>query len=158
MLLERPLANFYVTNITDSWVPFTAVIELSALVDRSNFGGKVLVYLPKYVPAEDSAFNLSDEEIKETFMEALLRMYPGLSREDLICFRVSREKYVLAIPTLNYSEHLPPMATSLPGLYIINSAHIINGTLNVNETIQLAERAAKILSTSEGAEAVALGR
>src|SRR5207249_1370516 len=30
LLLQKPLANFYVTNITDSWVPFTAVIEMSA--------------------------------------------------------------------------------------------------------------------------------
>jgi hypothetical protein len=29
--------------------------------------------------------------------------------------------------------------TSLPGYYIINSAQIINGTLNVNETVQVAE-------------------
>ena len=32
------------------WVPFTAVIEMSALVDRAEFGGQCLVYLPKYVP------------------------------------------------------------------------------------------------------------
>ena len=96
------------TNITDSWVPFTAVIEMSALVDRRNFGGKSLVYLPKYVPPDYAAFNLSDEELRELFMSALLRMYPHLTSEDLICFRVSREKYVLAIPTLNYSEQLPP--------------------------------------------------
>jgi hypothetical protein len=26
----------------------------------------------------------------------------------------------------------------VPGLFAINSAHIVNGTLNVNETVQLA--------------------
>ena len=31
--------------------------------------------------------------------------------------------------------------TSVPGLYAVNSAHIVNGTLNVNETIELADRA-----------------
>jgi hypothetical protein len=34
------------------------------------------------------------------------------------------------------------MDTSVPGLHVVNSAHIVNGTLNVNETVQLAERAA----------------
>jgi hypothetical protein len=33
------------------------------------------------------------------------------------------------------------MITSVPGLAVVNSAHIVNGTLNVNETVQLAERA-----------------
>ena len=68
-------------------------------------------------------------------------MYPHLQRSDLLCFRISRVRYVLAISTLHYSERLPPMATSIPGVHIVNSAHIVNGTLNVNETIQLAEKA-----------------
>ncbi len=33
------------------------------------------------------------------------------------------------------------MATSLPGVYAVNSAQIVHGTLNVNETIRLAEEA-----------------
>lgn len=145
LLLKRPLANFYVTNITDTWVPFTAVIEMSALVDRKHFGGNALVYLPKYVTPDDPALSLSDGEIERKFIEALMRMYPHFQRRDLVCFRVSRVKYVLALSTLNYSERLPPMTTSIPGIHIINSAHICNGTLNVNETVQLAEKAATML-------------
>jgi protoporphyrinogen oxidase len=145
LLLKRPLANFYVTNITDAWVPFTAVIEMSALVDRKEFGGNSLVYLPKYVTPEDPAFSLSDAEIQERFITALRRMYPHFEESDVICFRVSRVKYVLALSTLNYSKRLPPMASSIRGVHIINSAHICNGTLNVNETVQLAEKAAATL-------------
>lgn len=145
LLLTKSLSNFYVTNITDSWVPFTGVIEMSALVDRKYFAGNALVYLPKYVDPEDPAFALSDKELEEKFTQALIQMYPHFKREDLLCFRVSRVKYVLPISTLNYSETVPPMTTSIPGLYIINSAHILNGTLNVNETIQLAEKAVNMI-------------
>lgn len=147
LLLKKPLANYYVTNITDSWVPFTAVIEMSALVDRAQFGGHALVYLPKYVDPEDAAFALSDDELREQFVSALERMYPHFARQDVVCFRVSRVRHVFPIPTLNYSKRLPATATSQPGLHIINSAHIVNGTLNVNETVQLAEQmAAQLLA------------
>jgi protoporphyrinogen oxidase len=150
LLLEKPLAGFYVTNITDSWVPFTAVIEMSALVDRQHFGGKHLVYLPKYVLPDDPAFTLSDAEIEEQFTSALLRMYPHLQRSDVLCCRISRVRHVLAVSTLHYSSRLPSMTTSLPGVHLVNSAHILNGTLNVNETVQLAERvAAQLLATSQ---------
>lgn len=145
LLLKRPLAGFYVTNITDRWVPFTAVIEMSALVDRAHFGGHTLVYLPKYLTPDDPAFSLSDAQVQDTFLDALARMYPHFRRSDVVAFRVSRVRYVLAIATLRYSDRLPPMTTSIPGLHIVNSAHIVNGTLNVNETIQLAERAAAYL-------------
>jgi protoporphyrinogen oxidase len=142
LLLKKPLAGYYVTNITESWVPFTAVIEMSALVDRAFFGGHALVYLPKYVPADDPFFDVPDTEVESLFLEALAKMYPAFDRRDVICCRISRVRHVLAIATLNYSERLPPMNTSVPGLWIVNSAHILNGTLNVNETVQLAENAA----------------
>ncbi len=145
LLLKRPLAAFYVTNITDSWVPFTAVIEMSALVDRKHFGGHSLVYLPKYVDPDDPAFSLSDQDIQRLFLDALCKMYPQVEPSDLLAFRVSRVKYVLAISTLGYSDRLPPMTMTVPGVHMVNSAHIVNGTLNVNETIRLAEKAARDL-------------
>jgi hypothetical protein len=76
-------------------------------------------------------------------------MYPAFHRSDVIAFQVSRVRRVLAISTLNYSQNLPPMKTSVPGVHIINSAHISNGTLNVNETIQLANTAADELIASK---------
>jgi len=141
VLLRKPLAGFYVTNITDSWVPFTAVIEMSSLVDRGQFEGNNLVYLPKYVGSDDPLFAVSDQEVEAQFLGALFRMYPFLVPDDVLSFRVSRERYVHALPVLNYSDHCPPKRTSLPGVHILNSAHIVNGTLNVNETVRLAEEA-----------------
>ena len=146
LLLKYPLSGFYITNITDSRIPYTAVIEMSALVERSYFGGRALVYLPKYVSSNSAAFNLTDDQIQADFVAALEQMYPRFKREDLLCFQISRVKYLLPIPTLNYSDNPPEVSTSVPGLHIVNSAHIVNGTLNVNETVQLAESAAQSFS------------
>jgi protoporphyrinogen oxidase len=143
LLLKKPLANYYVTNITDNDIPFTAVIEMSALVDRKHFGGNCLVYLPKYLAPDDPAFGLTDEYLRQHFVAALATMYPDFRPSDVLAFQVSRVGQVFAIPTLHYSQNLPPVFTSVPGLEIINSAHIVNGTLNVNETVQLAERAVR---------------
>lgn len=156
LLLKAPLAGYYVTNITDAWVPFTAVIEMSALVDRKYFGGHCLVYLPKYVTPDDPAFSCSDDAIEERFLSALERMYPHFQRSSVSCFRVSRVRHVLALSTLNYSEKLPSMTSSVAGLHIVNTAHIVNGTLNVNETVQLAERAAKELAVARNPRAPTL--
>jgi len=139
LLLEKPLGPYYITNITDSWVPFTAVIEMSAFVDREEFGGRSLVYLPKYLAGDDGSFEIPDEEWERRFVEALMRMYPDLRESDILSFKLSRERFVYALPTLGYSSRLPSRMTSIPGVWIVNSSHIINGTLNVNETIKLAE-------------------
>ena len=40
----------------------------------------------------------------------------------------------------NYSHDLPSMKTSVDGLYIVNSSLIVSGTLDLNETVRLAEK------------------
>jgi protoporphyrinogen oxidase len=139
MLTKTGISDYYVTNITDE-TPFTGIIEMSALVDKSEFGGRALVYLPKYVAPDNELFNKTDAEIEETFLTALEKMYPHFDRKDVETFKISRVRQVFPLPVLDYSAHLPSTNTSVPGLYIVNSAHIVNGTLNVNETVQLAER------------------
>ena len=139
LLTKKSLSNFYVTNITDE-TPFTGIIEMSALVDKKEFGGNALVYLPKYVAPDDELFEKSDAEIEEIFLNALEKMYPHFKRADVVEFKISRVRQVFPLPTLDYSENVPNVETSLENVFIVNSAQITNGTLNVNETIQLAER------------------
>ncbi len=139
VLLKKPISPYYVTNITDSWPPFTGIIEMSALIDKSEIKGNHLVYLPKYVNPEDELFDKSEEELQTLFMGSLYKMYPNLSQNDVNFWGTSKARIVFALPTLNYSKKVPKVTTSLGNYYIINSAQIINGTLNVNETIQVAE-------------------
>ena len=139
VLMKKSLSNFYVTNITDE-TPFTGIIEMSALADKKEFGGNALVYLPKYVAPDDNLFEKTDAEIEEIFISALEKMYPHFKKEDVVDFKISRVRNVFPIPTLNYSANVPDVKTSLENVFIVNSSQITNGTLNVNETIQLAEK------------------
>jgi hypothetical protein len=103
------------------------------------------VYLPKYVDSDDALFNADDSEIRKIFLGALLKMYPEISEADVLYFGVSKARVVFALPTIGYSVNLPGIKTSIENFYIVNSAQIINGTLNVNETIQVAESKLKII-------------
>ena len=138
VLMKCSLSNFYVTNITDV-APFTGVIEMSALVNKKEFDGNALVYLPKYVAPDDELFEKTDDEIRDIFLSGLEKMYTHFCRKDVLAFKVSRVRQVFPLPVLSYSRDLPEMKTSLENVYIVNSSHIVNGTLNVNETIALAE-------------------
>lgn len=149
LLLRAPLGPYYVTNLTDEWVPFSAVIDMSAVVDRRHFGGSALVYLPKYVAPDDPLFQRTDESIVDEFVAALRRMYPDFAPESVIAARVSRAPAVFAMTTLGYSRSLPAIATSVPQLYTVNSAQLVNTTLVVDETLGLADRALEALAASE---------
>lgn len=139
LLLERPLAEYYLTYITDPSAPVTAVVEMTSLVDPSEVGHRALVYLPKYTSADDPLFAMTDDEVLEQFLPFVSTVYPGFQREGIIAARVSRVPQVFALPTLRYSEAQPAIGTSIPGLYLAGSANLPFATLNVNDTLSLLD-------------------
>ena len=142
MLLDRPLGGYYVTNVTDS-SPFTGIIEMTALVDPAQFNGRSLVYLPRYLSTAHPAWSEAPDVWRAQAVRALSAMYPDFQPEQIIAWREAQAKYVMALPTLGYSRTgAPRIRTGLPGIYLINSAQIIDGTLNVDETVGLANRGA----------------
>ncbi len=120
LLLDRPLGGYYVTNIIDE-------------------GCHYLVYLPQYLMADDPGLNESEETIHECCLTTLERMYPDFRRQQVRAIQTARARYVMALPTLNYSERRPPVVCSVPGLYLLNNARIVKGNLNVNETLEVLE-------------------
>lgn len=145
VVLKQPLRGRYLTYVADETIPFTGVIEMTAVVDPDTFGGLSLVYLPHYLPADHPLFDEDEAVIRARCIADLKRMYPHIGDDDVVAFRVSRARTVMAVQALNYSKAVPPMETSVPGLAIVNSAQIINGNLNVDETVGLAAEAAAAL-------------
>jgi hypothetical protein len=104
------------------------------------------VYLPRYLTQDDPFWSLSPQAVRERFLAALQRMYPPFSPDDVLAFEISRVRDMLALTTLDYSARArPPIRTSLPNVHIVNSAEIANGTLNVNETVAVANDGAERL-------------
>lgn len=139
LLLDKEVSPYYITNITDTRFPFTGVIEMTALVDPAEVKGNHLLYLPKYVTANDPLFEKDDAYIRDYFVKNFLEMYPHFSEQNIRFAGVAKAKQVITVAAIDYSSKLPEVKTSLPHISIINTAHIKDGTLNVNETIRVAE-------------------
>ena len=139
ILLDRPLGGFYVTNITDPGIPITGVIEMGSILKPEQLGGHYLVYLPKYVMSNDEALEESNDSVHARCVDTLRSMYPSFSPEQVRAIQTARARYVMALPTLNYSDGRCPIVNSQSGLYVLNSARIVDGTLNVNEVLRLVD-------------------
>jgi protoporphyrinogen oxidase len=147
LVLKRALRPYYVTNLIDD-VPFTGIIEMTNLISREETTGYHLVYLPKYTAPGDPLFELSEDEIWQTFREGLKRVTKDLSDSDIEARHLFRERFVQPIPVLHYSESVPPMETNVDGLVVANTTQIINSTLNNNEMVKIARRAVATVSNA----------
>jgi hypothetical protein len=121
-------------------VPLTGIIEMGSILPPEKLGGNYLVYLPQYMLSNDSRLHEPEEVVHERCLATLERMYPEKSiRQSVKSIQTARASFVMALPTLNFSESRPPVLLSQTGVYLLNSARIVKGTLNVNETLELLE-------------------
>lgn len=152
VILDKPLGGYYLTYLTDETLPFTGIVEMSALTGTDTFDGKTLVYLPRYVTQEDDYWSLDDDEIAARFIEGLRKVHPEIGEESILDLKLSRVREVMAVPTIGYREKAPQTVTSIPGLYFVNSAQIIDGTLNVDATLGVLEGALPQLDLGESVD------
>lgn len=142
LVLKKSLSPYYITNITDSGFHFTGVIDATNVVPKQVLGGNALVYLPRWMPADDEFIKLPDAEILNRFFSGLKRIFPDFSTEAILAQHVHREFNVQPIQTVGYREKIPAMETGIDGFYLSNTSMIFNATLNNNQVIDLARKMA----------------
>jgi protoporphyrinogen oxidase len=142
LILDRPLTGFWTLNITDERVPFTGIIETTAYIDPEFVGGHHLVYLPKYTAPGSPWQQMSDEEIKETWLQNLETMFPHFDRRRIRYFLVQRERYVEPLHWLNSTHLVPQVETPTENLYLATTAQIYPALTNSESVTRHARQVA----------------
>lgn len=124
MILKKKLTPYYVLNITDESIPFTAVVETTNLIDPKYINDYHLVYLPKYIEPNSPLATLPDDEIKAMWMTNFKKMFPDFDESLIEEFIVQRARYVEPIRPLNTSDKIPEIKTPIDGLYMGNTVMI----------------------------------
>ena len=141
VVLRKPVTGGYLTYVTDE-TPYTAVVEMTNLIDAGHeTGGRSLVYLPRYCAPDDPAFDADPDAVIERCVADLLTRYPHVQRDDVLGARLARARHVMPVPEPGRGAQAPGVRTGLPGLYLASSAQVVDGTLNIETTLALAEAA-----------------
>ena len=140
ILTKMPLTPYYVLNIADSSIPFTGVIGLSTLVDIAETDGYYVTYLPKYIISTDPFLKSPDEEIKQSFLDGLKKMYPDFPVDQIEKVFINRAIKVQPLQVLNYSEIVPKTTTKHKDFFVVNTSQFVNDTLNNNSVIRHVDR------------------
>ncbi|NWG18487.1 MAG: NAD(P)/FAD-dependent oxidoreductase [Chloroflexi bacterium] len=144
LILKKQLLPYYVLNITDESIPFTAVVETTNLINPQHVKGYHLVYLPKYLAPDNDMANWPDEQVKAEWMQHFRRMFPDFDEADMVDFIVQRARYVEPIRPMGTRDEIPPISTPVDRLYMGNTVMIYpelgNGEAVTRFAAKVAER------------------
>lgn len=146
LVLDRPLSDFWVTNVADRSVPVTGVIETTSYIDPQYVGGHHLVYVPKYTAPDSVWMRASDEEIREGWLRTLTQMFPAFRRESVREFRVHREKFVEPLRTVGDPARVPGIETPVANLHLVTTSQIYPALTNGESVTAHARQAATIIA------------
>jgi protoporphyrinogen oxidase len=145
LILKRPLTPYYVLNITDDSIPFTAVVETTNLVDPAHVKGHHLVYLPKFLAPGSELLEWSDERVEAEWLKHLKRMFPEFDEADITDFVVQRARYVEPLHPLGAANQTPPVKTPVQRLYMANTAMVYPELNNGESGTRLAGSVAETI-------------
>lgn len=124
VILKKQLVPYYVVNITDESIPFTAVVETTNLIDPKYVKDYHIVYLPKYLAPDSPIASWTDEQVKAEWLKHFHRMFPNYAQSDIVEFIVQRAKYVEPIRPMNTLDEIPDIQTPVDRLYMGNTVMI----------------------------------
>jgi protoporphyrinogen oxidase len=142
LVLRRSLSPYYTLNVTDENIPFTGVIETTNLIDPKFVGGYHLVYLPKYVTSSSAYAHMDDTSLLREFLGHLRKMFPDLHDNEIAAWRIGRERFVEPLHPVGKTDAIPPIISSVTGLYLANSAQIYPQLTNGEAAVRYGQHVA----------------
>jgi protoporphyrinogen oxidase len=146
--LNRSLSSTYWLNVNDPSFPFVAVIEHTNFEPSSTYGGKHIVYLSKYLPAEDSLYQMKDEDAVEFAVAALRRMFPDFDASWLIKANVWRADFSQPIVQRQHSNLVPAMRTEVANLFLASMGQIYPEDRGTNYAVRSGNQAAEQIASA----------
>lgn len=140
--LDRSLSDTYWLNVNDPSFPFVGVIEHTNFEPTSSYGGRHIVYLSRYVAAEDPAYSMDKEEYVEHALPHLQRMFPDFRRDWIRAHHVWDADYAQPVTERNYSKYVPDHRTSLSNVDIYTMAQIYPEDRGTNYAVREGREAA----------------
>jgi len=143
--LTQSLSGLYWMNVNDPSFPFVGIIEHTHLDQADPAGRRHIIYLSRYLPAEDPAFSSADEEIVAGALPYLRRMFPEFRDAWISASHVWRARYAQPLVLRGYGRLIPNHRTSVPGAYIASMAQVYPEDRGTNYAIRDGRKVARLV-------------
>jgi protoporphyrinogen oxidase len=123
--------------------PFLALVEHTNFMDKSHYGGDVLVYCGDYVPVDHEYFKMSEEQLIERFLPALSTVNPNFKPDWIRKTWVWRAPYAQPIPFINHSQRIPSLKTPLTGVFWASMSQVYPWDRGTNYAVEIGQKVAQ---------------
>jgi protoporphyrinogen oxidase len=143
--MSRSLSPYYWLNIADPEFPFGGLIEHTNYIPRERYGGRYLLYISKYLFAENPLWSARDDEVWTTYKPFLKRINPEFDDSWVLARHHFKANYAQPVIPRDYHSVIPPFETPVPGLYHACMAQIYPEDRGQNYAVRSGNRAAAAL-------------
>jgi len=144
-LKQSLLDPVYWLSIADQGFPFLVAVDHTNMIPTSDYGGRHLLYLGNYLPMDHAYFKQPDEQTIEEFLPHLKKLNPEFEEDWVTDYWVFKAPFAQPVVTREYEEHIPPLKTPLPNVYMGNMFQVYPQDRGQNYSIRLAERLVKLV-------------
>ncbi|WP_224268319.1 NAD(P)/FAD-dependent oxidoreductase [Haloprofundus salinisoli] len=108
LTMDEQLTDTYWLNVAHD-APFGALIEHTNFVPPERYGGDHLMYVASYIQDyEEELWQMSDEEVEETWLSELETMFPNFHRRLVSEFRLARNPRAAPVYERGYRDMVVP--------------------------------------------------
>lgn len=146
--LSHPLDGYYWTPVLDSGASFDGVVQMTALVDPAQYGGRHLVYVMRYCDRESTLFKEPVEQIAERWTRELLHLYRDLPLQQnaIVETQVFRAPFVEPVYPLGYRAMQPQIEVDSAPLLLATTAQVYPQITAWNSSVRLSSRVVRRLA------------
>ena len=143
--LDHPLSSKYWMNIADLDFPFVGIIEHTNLVDPELYSGNHLVYLTNYPDINSDIYNMSKEELLNTYLPHLNKINPDFDPSWVRNSHYHKINGAQPVIGVNYSSNIPPHRTPFQNLYLANTTQIYPEDRGTNYSVKMGRLVARLV-------------
>ena len=143
--LRRPFSRYFWINVNDPRIPLAGIIEYTNLNPCPGLGGSRIVYLPLYLPSTSERYAVDDDHLLQKYIEYLRIIRPDFDEDWIEEAYVFRDEYAQPICEVGFTRYIPPIRSSLSGLYVTDSCQLHPEDRTVANSISLGDRTAALI-------------
>ena len=144
-LKQSLLDPVYWLSVAEPGWPFLVAVDHTNMRSTEEYGGRHLLYIGNYLPMSHKYFKQSDDETLGEFMPYLKKLNPEFDENWINETWVFKAPFAQPIVTQDYPEHIPPLKTPLPNVYMGNMFQVYPQDRGQNYSIRLGNRIAEMV-------------